>query len=303
MFGSHPRIPIDIIFPNTKPFNVNRPESKQVEFSEIKDLFDTDLGNLNTIDILDDITEEEILNGEQNIQDALKVVKAMKDRLRKNFEVITRNKNIKMSNAIKHHNRKYKRLEYEVGDTVLCNHPKLKKVLSRGLAPRFYGPFRIIGKSKNCQDYILKRMNSNKGRTKMVHRNNLRKYFEKGSDLNNNNNSGEEENLDISEQSIRQDRNNNLEFIQENLEEMEMDEGDQLDLEDQEAVGMPLQSERQVENQPRKRGRKRKSQQLREVVDNGDGKYENLPDSGHGDSVPVVTRGGRVSKPVQRYQA
>ena len=80
-----------------------------------------------------------------------------------------------------------------------------------------------------------------------------------------------------------------------------MDKGDQLDLEDQEAVGMPLQSERQVENQPRKRGRKRKSQQLREVVDSGN--EVGLLDSGQGDSVPVVTRGGRVSKPVLRYQA
>ena len=53
MFGSHPRIPIDIIFPNTKPFNVDGresiEESKQVEFSEIKNLFDTDLGNFNTV--------------------------------------------------------------------------------------------------------------------------------------------------------------------------------------------------------------------------------------------------------------
>ena len=53
--------------------------------------------------------------------------------------------------------------------------------------------------------------------------------------------------------------------------------------------------------QPRKRGRKRKSQQFREVVDNGNEGI--LLDSGHGDSVPVVTRGGRVSKPVRRYQA
>ena len=53
--------------------------------------------------------------------------------------------------------------------------------------------------------------------------------------------------------------------------------------------------------QPRKRGRKRKSQQLREVVD--EGKEGLLLDSGQGDSVPVVTRGGRVSKPVLRYQA
>ena len=54
-----------------------------------------------------------------------------------------------MQKAKTNHDRKIKRYEYKVGDLVLCDHPKLKKGLSHGLAHKYYGPFKIVGIKDN----------------------------------------------------------------------------------------------------------------------------------------------------------
>ena len=38
---------------------------------------------------------------------------------------------------------------YEIGDYVLCDHPRLKKGVSRGLARKYYGPFIIKDRREN----------------------------------------------------------------------------------------------------------------------------------------------------------
>ena len=69
---------------------------------------------------------------------------------------------------------------YKKGDLVLCSHPKIKKGLSRGLAPRFYGPFVIVGIYDNGCDYLIKRVGQAKSKVRQVHINNLKLYFKQG---------------------------------------------------------------------------------------------------------------------------
>ena len=49
-----------------------------------------------------------------------------------------------------------------------------------GLSPKYYGPFRIVGINKNGCDYLIKRLNSPRARTKQVHKTNLKIYYDGG---------------------------------------------------------------------------------------------------------------------------
>ena len=61
-----------------------------------------------------------------------------------------------MYQAKKYYDRRIKKNEYEIGDSVLVNHSSLKKGLSRGLAPRYYRPFKIVGKNTNGCGYLIR---------------------------------------------------------------------------------------------------------------------------------------------------
>ena len=60
------------------------------------------------------------------------------------------------------------------------SHPMVKKGLSRGLAPRYYGPFTIVGRYKNGCDYLIKDMAKSHAKAKQIHVNNLKTYFDRG---------------------------------------------------------------------------------------------------------------------------
>ena len=49
-----------------------------------------------------------------------------------------------------------------------------------GLAPKYHGPFLVVGTNKNGCDYLIKRLNSPRPRVKQVHKNNLKMYFDRG---------------------------------------------------------------------------------------------------------------------------
>ena len=87
---------------------------------------------------------------------------------------------LKMNQARRCYNRKVKKVEYDIGDLVLACHPALKRGLSKGLAPKYYGPFKIIGKYANQCDYLIKREGHPKSKVKQIHVNNLKSYFERG---------------------------------------------------------------------------------------------------------------------------
>ena len=87
---------------------------------------------------------------------------------------------LKMNRAQRNYNRRIKRTDYEIGDLVLVCHPQLKKGLSKGLAPRYYGPFKVVGKYENGCDYLIKSTSQPKAKVKQIHVNNLKTYFDRG---------------------------------------------------------------------------------------------------------------------------
>lgn len=69
---------------------------------------------------------------------------------------------------------------YNIGEWVLCNHPHIKKGLSRGLAPRYHRPYIIVGKYANKCDYLIRPHNQPRAKVKQIHQNNLKLYFRRG---------------------------------------------------------------------------------------------------------------------------
>ena len=56
----------------------------------------------------------------------------------------------------------------------------LKKGLSKGLAPRYYGPFKVVGKYENGCDFLIKSTSQPKAKVKQIHVNNLKTCFDRG---------------------------------------------------------------------------------------------------------------------------
>jgi hypothetical protein len=81
-----------------------------------------------------------------------------------------------MTNAALRHDRNIKRDSYEVGDLVLCDHPKIAKGVARGLAKKWYGPF-TVKERVNDVDYVLTRLGDTKPKKYRIHCNRLRYFF------------------------------------------------------------------------------------------------------------------------------
>jgi len=79
------------------------------------------------------------------------------------------------------HDRFIKRETYKIGDKVLANHPKLAKGQKQGLAYKYYGPFIITGINTNGCNYTI-RKDKKGARSKQIHKNNLKIYYERGRD-------------------------------------------------------------------------------------------------------------------------
>ena len=62
------------------------------------------------------------------------------------------------------------------GDYVLCDHPRLKKGLSRGIAHKYYGPFIIKKVDVNGIDYLIQRAGAKKAKIYKIHQNRLKFY-------------------------------------------------------------------------------------------------------------------------------
>ena len=69
------------------------------------------------------------------------------------------------------HDRKIKKATYKVGEYVLCDHPRIKKSMSRGIAHKYYGPFEIKKVDDNGIDYVIQRVNAIKAKKYKIHRN------------------------------------------------------------------------------------------------------------------------------------
>lgn len=184
MFARDTTIPIDLLFPNRLEYT--RPKinnSITVKTKEVKNVELTQNIANKTVDILNDLSPSDI---ESKLPELVKqYVKETRKRMLESFPNVNKNKIRKMSRAKRNYDRKVLKKEYEIGDWVLSNHPKLKGGLSRGLAPRYYGPFIIVGKYDNKVDYLIRRANYPLARLKQIHVNNLKTYFRRGHPLDN----------------------------------------------------------------------------------------------------------------------
>ena len=186
MFGRESIIPVDLVYPNRVELTRERiTEAKLVPIEELVDIEIEKDANIKEVEILPDITTAEI---EQRLPDEItKYTNELKQRMENCFRILNRNKLTVMNRAKQYHDRRIRKKEYQLGDWVLSNHPHIKKGLSRGLAPRYYGPFIIVGKHQNKCDYLIRPANQPKARVRKIHQDNLKMYFKRGYPLDNNN--------------------------------------------------------------------------------------------------------------------
>ena len=171
MFGRKPRIPIDILYPISDDL-MQKTESDSAVNAIADQMQNVEIGE---IEVLEKIDHENQLSNH-----ITEYVKKLQCRLKRSYELLEKNKIAKMNKAKIDFDRKIKKFEYQVGDWVLCSHPKLKRGLSRGLAPRYYGPFVIVAKYANNCNYLIKLANQPKSKTRQIHQNNLKQYFKRG---------------------------------------------------------------------------------------------------------------------------
>lgn len=165
MFCRKPRIPIDILIPI---IDQAQRDPIIIQTSENND----DLGE---VSILEDIDEQET---NKNIpKQALDYLIETKRRMEDHFQQVVHNRDQRMKQEKQYHDRRIKKKAYEVGEFVLCDHPKLKKGHSRGIAHKYYGPFEIVKKNPNNIDYYIREVGKKRPKVYQIHHNRLKKYF------------------------------------------------------------------------------------------------------------------------------
>ena len=154
MTGRQPKLPIDLLYPTVN------------------------------VDIQDGTSEsqvEKLPETQPTMKEKLhKSIGKLKGILKRTGDHIGKSKLIYMERAKLVHDRRIKPDRYEKDDLVLCSHPKIAKGQSKGLAPKYYGPFKIVKCNSNACTYVIQRLNKPKSRLKQVHKNNLKRYFSRG---------------------------------------------------------------------------------------------------------------------------
>jgi hypothetical protein len=247
MFGRESVIPLDLMFPNR--IDLARPartETKTITRAELDPNIQVkDKLILNNIDILEDVTQEQ---REEKFPLIVKqFVNELETRMKYNFELLTKNKLTNMNRRKRNYDRKLKKPNYEIGDLVLCSHPRIARGLARGLAPKYYGPFEIVGKHSNKVDYLIKQLNKTKAHAKLIHINNLKTYYKRSVDENKARESSSEHESQPAKRPYRKDPNNprwhakqpeEPESEQQETEEIEYD-AEQSDASEEEPVERP----------------------------------------------------------------
>ena len=163
MFCRKPKIPIDLILPNTEVHD-REPILKEFQVSD---------ENLGTVTVLADHPDLP-----RPIIPALaeKYLKELQDRMEDSHRKAAQNRDLAMDKSKLYHDRNIKKFSYEVGEYVLVDHPHLKKGLSRGIAHKYYGPFIIKKRRDNEVDYYIQRAGKKRGRIYQIHQNRLKAY-------------------------------------------------------------------------------------------------------------------------------
>ena len=133
--------------------------------------------NLGEITVLEDIDETTF---EAKLPEIAKsYLKTLRETLENSFKRAQSNRNAKMDVEKIAHDRKIKKAKYQVGDYVLCDHPRIKKGMSRGIAHKYYGPFEIKKVDDNGIDYVIQRVNAKKAKKYKIHPHRLKLYHRK----------------------------------------------------------------------------------------------------------------------------
>jgi len=178
MFARKPRIPLDLMFPNQSDLQQpHREANSKLDFIEHANEFESGYEEIIDFDQMKDIQPNRLLSN--NVSNYVNHHKKVMENC---FSHVRRNKRTRMEQAKEYTDRNIKKKSYAVGDLVLCNHPYLKTGASRGLAVKYYGPFRIVGINRNGCDYLIRKHKSPRSRVKHIHKNNLKLYFDRGWD-------------------------------------------------------------------------------------------------------------------------
>ena len=136
--------PIDIVLPNTELHTREKVIKEVVEQDE----------TLGHIVVLEDLDENYWENKMPEV--AKNYLKKLKTTMEHSFNIARGNRDTRMELTQINHNRKIKKSTYENGDLVLCDHPKIKRGLSRGICYKYYGPFLIQKVEENQMVYVIK---------------------------------------------------------------------------------------------------------------------------------------------------
>jgi hypothetical protein len=169
MFGRRPRIPIDIIIPNVEHLE-RAPILEQYKITN-------ELGEITVLEDVNNVCEANLPAVASNY------LRELKEKLAESYRVAELNRNITMEKAKINFDRQIKKSNYNVGDLVLCDHPKLKKGLSQGIAHKYYGPFVVVGKNDNGCDYFIRLASNPRAHIKQIHNNRLKMFFNTGVNL------------------------------------------------------------------------------------------------------------------------
>ena len=179
MFGRQARIPIDLQIPNALQFTRESIAQKRTMPREELPI-DAEVPEelkFTELDVWEDVTLEEL-----ETKLPLRVqeyVTELKNNMLASAALVNHNRDETMTKVTEKANRRIKKHEYNINDWVLCNHPRARQGMARGLAPKYYGPFVIVGKYANKCDYLIKSTKKAKARVKQVHQNNLKLYFKR----------------------------------------------------------------------------------------------------------------------------
>ena len=176
MFGREARIPIDLMYPNTREWNRGPVNELSRETTIRANYHEEELPE--SFDQLPDIDPDDL------IPTHVKEYKTrFRERLQRSYETLRRNKITRMGRVKDAHDRRIQPFRpYRKDDLVLCSNVTIKKGQSRGIAPKYYGPFVILATNRNGCDYLIKWRDFPNKRAKQVHHNNLKLYSQRGMD-------------------------------------------------------------------------------------------------------------------------
>jgi hypothetical protein len=125
-------------------------------------------------DLLTDEKEEDIDQATVDINE--RWMSDLRENMRLVHDIVASNRDVAMNRANIDYDRRARPKEYAVGDLILLDNVQVKKGLSKKLAHKWQGPYIVTDKISEL-NYRVKERRA-RGRSKIVHVNSMKKYFE-----------------------------------------------------------------------------------------------------------------------------